>query len=908
MKKSLKAAAAAAGCLIVLTAALNFAMKSKIDEIIKREGGKTIRTAFDYEDIDVSLIKSFPHISVTLKNLTVNGTDESENEPLIKAEKLTAAVNAAFLFGGDYEISKILLENAYLKAVKLQDGTTNWDILKKEYDIPAKERSIIDEKETKEPKSSAPFNISLKNAVIKNVNAAYDDRKNGLYAEIQNAGLHLSESAGKDQAKLETSAKAVTLRIKETDLFKNASLSAMLNINADYKNKKFIVNKSAGSINDIKVKINGQAVFSEIGPDMEIKIESDDTGLKELLSLIPANHIKNADKISAKGRAAFSISVKGLPKNGLTPSFNASLAVKDASLHYAGMPSSLDHINITASASSPGGSLDNISAEISGASFNLAEKTVTASASVKTPASDPDFSVSLNGTIDMGKVKDVCPIDNVTLTGIFKADVNASGKRSYIDNRLYDKLDIKGYVQLEKAAAAIDGTPEIKTEKSVFSFAPEYLSLTAENVSIGKNDLSAVCVFENYIGFALNGETIKGSLKINSGYFDLNDFIKTGKIQKEYEPEAPEKGLSAPSEPEKLPAEKAPLIDIPENIDFTVDADMKKVLFGNMTFENFKGRLKIKNGETDMENISFDTMGGSVGLGGVYSARENAENPKLRASLDVKNISFQKAHEGLNIIRRMAPVFADIEGTFSGDIHLNAEVDKKISLIPDTLNGNGTLKAYEIRIGGIKALDGIADILKNEELRNIKAKDIKVSFGIKDGRVTTMPFDIKTNGAVIKLAGSSGLDQTLDYSGKIDFLYPGIKETKLARMDIKIGGTFASPEISINTRSMINQALDAARDKAYEELRKRGADPDDAAKLGKELIDSARKAGSRLIDEIKKQFEKLEEKTGNNPYMKIYAEKNGEKLIKNSENQTEMLTETVMKTCGKLINKIKNRL
>ena len=42
-----------------------------------------------------------------------------------------------------------------------------------------------------------------------------------------------------------------------------------------------------------------------------------------------------------------------------------------------------------------------------------------------------------------------------------------------------------------------------------------------------------------------------------------------------------------------------------------------------------------------------------------------------------------------------------------------------------------------------------------------------LDFTIKDGRVETKPFDIKMGDYNLNLSGSTGLDQTIDYSGKI---------------------------------------------------------------------------------------------------------------------------------------------
>ena len=102
-------------------------------------------------------------------------------------------------------------------------------------------------------------------------------------------------------------------------------------------------------------------------------------------------------------------------------------------------------------------------------------------------------------------------------------------------------------------------------------------------------------------------------------------------------------------------------------------------------------------------------------------------------------------------------------------------------------------------------------------LKNMKVRDMALQFDIKDGRLLTQPFDIKLGDYAITLSGSTGLDQTIDYSGKVKL--PSL--SKLGTIDLKIGGTFSSPTVSIDTKSMIKQATESAGDRMLQELGKK---------------------------------------------------------------------------------------
>ena len=59
------------------------------------------------------------------------------------------------------------------------------------------------------------------------------------------------------------------------------------------------------------------------------------------------------------------------------------------------------------------------------------------------------------------------------------------------------------------------------------------------------------------------------------------------------------------------------------------------------------------------------------------------------------------------------------------------------------MQGNGSLSTQDLSLSGVKVIDQIAEAVKKPELKEMKVKDMALDFTIKDGRVSTKPFDIK---------------------------------------------------------------------------------------------------------------------------------------------------------------------
>ena len=109
MKKTLKIFGVTILAFVVLLMVLPFAFKGKIESVIKSEGNKMLNAQFDFESLDISLLRRFPLASVSLNEFWLKGVGVFENDTLIKSGELTAAVNLMSLFGDSKSEACMLL-------------------------------------------------------------------------------------------------------------------------------------------------------------------------------------------------------------------------------------------------------------------------------------------------------------------------------------------------------------------------------------------------------------------------------------------------------------------------------------------------------------------------------------------------------------------------------------------------------------------------------------------------------------------------------------------------------------------------------------------------------------------------------------------------------------------------------
>ena len=818
MKRFIKVIGIIIAAILLLIIILPFAFRGKIDDIIKKEGHKMVNAEFDFRKLDISIFRNFPHVSVTLEDFWLKGVDEFANDTLVSVDGLTAGINLFSLFGkSGIEVNNIELKNSRFHAMVLPDGKANWDILKvdtTETSKPAVDTNIEEEKQ--EAKNDDGLRLNLDRFVIKNMNVVFDNQQENLYAHVSDFNLLCSGNLSSEQTaiNLQTGATSVTFQSKGITYISKANISAKIALDADFANQKYELKENEVVINAITTSFGGWFALSDAATTVDIHLATNEINFKDILSLVPTMYTTDFEQLKTDGTTKVSAFMKGeFVGDSIVPAMNVNLEVNDGMFKYASLPTSVDKINILAVVDNPGGSIDQTSVTINPFNFRLGGNPFSLTAEVSTPISDAEFAVTANGLINLSMIEQAFPMDNLNLSGIIQSDLKVSGLMSYIEKEQYDKIKAAGYISIKDMQLKTDDMPPLDIEKSLFTFNTQYLELSDTKIQIGNSDLSINSRLENYLGYLLKKNTLKGNLNLSSSLLDLNQFMTaptdTVKVAEKDE-----------SNKQEVSEEKAStLLLIPENIDFQMNVNLGKVLMKDLSLNNINGRLTVKDACVNMSNLSVYTMGGSIIVNGYYSTAHTS-NPEFKSGIKINHLSFNEAYNDLELVKQMAPIFQNLTGHFSGRMNIETWLDAEMNPVLNTVQANGSLATHNLKLSGVKVIDDIADAMKQPGLKEMQVKDLSLDFNISDGRLITEPFDIKLGDYNINLSGSSGLDQTIDYVGKIKLPSSTGDLSKLGTVNLNIGGTFSSPKVSIDTQGMLKQAAESAGDRAMQEVGK----------------------------------------------------------------------------------------
>lgn len=871
--------------ILALLVILPIIFKDKIKEIALKEVNKQINAEVGFDKLSVSLIRNFPNASISIKDLYVAGVNKFEGDTLLYTKDVRLVVNMGSIFSNSgFEIKRFVIDGTKLFAHQLSDGSANWDIMP--------ENDIVEEIEVDDAPSS--FALKLQDVRLLNTDITFLSDTANMAATIKDLNLNLNGDFTADNTLLKTKLNigAISFWNEGLRYSHDISLDFKADIEAYFNESKYVLANNEIRINAIPLSINGWVQMIDDAMEMNLVLDANKVDFKSLLSLVPAIYSSEFDKLVAEGNVSLSGFLKGKMEDDTFPAFDFKLNVDNGRFSYPDLPKSIDNVKISTHIANVGGSLDNTIVDVSKFSFNMGGNPFSAKLNVKQPISDMRFMLLANGKLDLGMIKDVYPLEQGTeLNGMLTMDIDADGRMSYLEQEKYDSFKFGGNINVQDMVVDIaDVDKAIAVSNANFIFNDRYLNLSDLNVKIGDNDIKGNGKVENYLAYALRNSTLKGDLNITSNYFNLNDFMTN-----EDAVETNKKGEDQTEKPDLT------VIEIPQNLDIAVNGSFKKLIFDQMNLENAEAQLQVANGELNIKKMNVNAFGGTMALNGKFNTNKPGE-PVVDFDVDLKQISFSEIMGQVESLKKIAPIFAMLDGRFDTNLSLHTLLSGEMMPILSSMLSSGSFKAEMVSLkGDNNVLSELASKLKMDKLSNLSLKDLALSFDIKDGMVETKPFNLNIKDYNINIGGLTGLDQSIKYTGSLK-MPDKLNLKQFQTIGFKIGGTFKDPKVELDLKSTIDNIIGDQKDKVMDkvdsvkdQLTDKVTDATDKAKIeaqkrAEEIINKANKQTELLLNAARAQGDSIVNKA-KNPIAKELAKKAAEELLKKAQKQSETITE-----------------
>ncbi|MEX0987419.1 MAG: AsmA-like C-terminal region-containing protein [Bacteroidales bacterium] len=940
MKKIIRIIGITLGVILLLLAILPFLFKSKIETLVKQEVNKQVHATVNWEKFGLSFFRGFPDLSINLHELSVVGIDTFAGDTLVGLKRFELRVSPFSAFKKEVIVKSILLDRPVINGMVLEDGTANWDIVpvaEPGPEVPEEREEKPEEPGEKKPEvsedteSGSSMGISLKMFAINNARIRYSDLAGGLSASVADFNLKLKGDFSEAQSDMDL---LLTLHgIDATSglipYMKNGSVEMDLVASADMVNSIYTLKQNEIRINGLVLGAEGTVSMPDDGSIIpDIRFFTRETSFHTLLSMVPAIYMTDFESLETSGSLSLDGTVSGVMKDSIMPDATLNLVVNDGFFSYPDLPKDVSDVQISLKVDYRGADMDATTVNLDRFHLLLGGNPFDIALQVTHPFSDMHVAGMVKGAIDFATLADIIPMEDLNMSGKLDTDLAWDTRMSYIENEQYEQVKLEGRLVIEEMLIeAADIPVPVQLKRMAMAFTPRYVNLESMDLLLGSSDLHLDGRLTNFIPYVFNDQIISGTLNVSSTLLDANEFTEETESAPADKPVTVQDTVTEKMEiPADSLAEPAQ-VKIPENINFTMMLDMKKVLYDNIVVENLAGKMSVKDGVANLEGLKMNILKGSVAIEGLVDTR--GEFTSADVHLNLSNIDIPASYETFVAIEKLAPVARHCKGSANVVMDLNTLLDASMNPLYESLEAKGRLSARNLKVEQPASLEKLSSLLKNEKLKNLELDKAEINFVVHEGRVIVEPFAMNFEASKMTASGSHGIDQTMNYfldmniaksdmgSGANELMNSvgalaagaglAIPQSDFIKVIANITGTFSDPKVTTDLSGNISKTKEtvtaAVKEKVTEEIEKVQDQVKEEASARAEsliknaeaekarLVEQAEAAGAKLVAEAEKKGDQLIKEAGNNPLKKIAANKAAEELVKKAESQSARLIE-----------------
>lgn len=798
MKKIFKIIGIILLIFIAILIAIPFVLESKIDTIVQNYADENLDADLSFDDINLSLISSFPKAEVSVENLKITNRAPFKDETLATAKSISFEMPIGDIFKGTEEpltVNEIIADELLLTLKTNKNGTTNYDIVKKDENEALSAES-----------SSSGFSFDIENYELNNSAFTYIDESSNtnLFAtEINHNGKGIFSG---EQSELDTNTEArISMSIDSTDYLSNNIVKLDALIDLDLEQEKYTFKDNKGFINALPLEFEGFVQMVEEGQQIDISFKNPESSFKDFLAVIPKEYAKNIEKVNTTGNFTVNGIIKGLVSEETIPTLDINMRSDNASFKYPDLPKSVKNIIINASVKNTTGNADDTYVDLNQLDFKIDEDVFKSEAHIKNLTGNMLVNANLDGVLNLANITKAYPIElENQLSGILKGKLNTSFDMNAIETNAYQRIKNNGSVSItDFIFSSEDIVNPIQINKADLTFKPGTVSLNSFDAQTGKSDFSATGTINNLLGFLLSDKKLQGNFKVNSNTFAVSDFM----VEDE---SATENSNKTTSDEESL--------KIPDFLDCTITANANTVLYDNLNLKNVKGELRIKDQNANLKDMTTDLFNGKLGITGNVSTKE--AKPKFDMKLAMQEFDISQSFKDLAMLEALAPIAKVLQGKLNSTIDVSGLLDENFSPDLATISGNALAEILTSNIDVSKSplLSGLDDKLNFIDFKKLK-KDITTKLSFENGKVSVKPFTVTYEDIPIEISGSHSFSNTMNYNatlqvpakylgGEVNRLIGKINDPEVNKITIpvtaNIDGTFSNPNIKTDLTSGIS--------------------------------------------------------------------------------------------------------
>ncbi|MEO8532537.1 MAG: AsmA family protein [Flavobacterium sp.] len=391
----------------------------QIKEQIKKTANERLSAELNYSDVSVSFFHHFPSLTLTLNDLSLNGSAPYKKEKFITAKEVSFGINvASLIFSKSVKIDQIYLSDSFINVKVNPNGEANYNIYKST-------------SQTATSKDSTDTALKLERIEIKNSKIIYDDQSTKVHFDA--LGFNYLGKGNLDKAVFDLYSKAkiekLNIIYENEPYLMNKQIDADLITKVNVNSLSFFFEQNNLKINQLLVDFKGKFDFLKDGYNMNLVLKSDNSDLNDVFTAFPPKYITWLSKTELKGNTNLLLTLKGnyIASKKMAPDLNLDFKLDNGFVNYNKSAFPVTNLNIEVKTKVPSLNPDLLIVDAKNLSLNVGKDYLKSKLYMQ-GLNTPDINAEFKAKIDLDKLNKGLGIPDLTLKGILIGNVKANGK------------------------------------------------------------------------------------------------------------------------------------------------------------------------------------------------------------------------------------------------------------------------------------------------------------------------------------------------------------------------------------------------------------------------------------------------------------------------------------------------
>jgi len=470
---------------------------------IKAFANESIEGKLEFRKARLSVIRHFPSLTLSLVDFSLTGSAPFANDTLLAGKELAVGIDLRTLFAERLSINQFFLTDAFINIQVDSLGKANYNVVKSGADsLPA----------TTDTTEGATLRIER--IKIKNSRLVYNDRS--LPMELSIASLNYTGVGDltKDVVDLESEIQGadVNFTYAGETYAQNKEVEAELITRINTRSLELSFTRNDLRVNKLPLDFAGFIRFPETGYDVDLRFNSRNATLQQLITVLPPTYLKWLDQTAVEGKARIKLVLAGSyrAETNEEPNLEFEMDIDEGMIKHGNAPVAISNLLTRFELSMPQLNTDSLRLHLDTLDFKLGNGFVRGGFVVE-GLHNPALAANMAASADLALLQQAAGFTGLQVKGLLNAALITNGRLQYgpLPGRHAPPVMV------------LTALPATRLNASLTNgyFKMDSLPLAAENMSL------------NIEGTHPGGAPLQGSLQLNNLIVQLGTGFAKGFVQ-----------------------------------------------------------------------------------------------------------------------------------------------------------------------------------------------------------------------------------------------------------------------------------------------------------------------------------------------------------------------------------------